>query len=162
MNQNDKLDFDWVFWFQWVMATTLGWVLGGIMVPTLGFLISGVGIGFFQWMILSGRIRRPWRWAIATIPGWFIGWILGIYLLPLELDLFSGMILGLSTGISQWLLLRNEVKLAWWWIIFSVVGWTSGLTLLPGLLTTGIAAGIFTGICLVLLLEHSKKIPELA
>lgn len=153
MNLRDGFQFDWVFWFQWVMATTLGWVLGGIL-STLGFLISGVGIGFFQWMILSGRISKPWRWALVTIPGWFIGWVLGIYLLPDDMNLLAGIILGLATGISQWLILRKVVNYSWWWIIFSVIGWVSGLYLLPGLLMTGIIAGIFTGICIILLLEQ--------
>jgi len=62
MLDQNKFTFDWVLWFQWMMATTLGWFLGGILVPGIGLLTSGIGIGVFQSFILVGWFERSWRW----------------------------------------------------------------------------------------------------
>ena len=61
-------------------------------------------------------------------------------------------------GIAGWIVLRRQVHWAGWWIMLSIVGWTTGLALLPGFLSTGATAGALTGIALVFLLGNPKKL----
>lgn len=138
------------------MAVTWGWLLGGFILPGLTIVISGFMIGVFQWLVLQGRIVRPWHWIVATSIGWTAGYFFAFFMLPQELETLTGMTIGLTTGIAQWMVLRREFHWAGWWIIFSVIGWTTGLTLLPGVMLTGTMAGALTGIALEVLLRHPK------
>jgi hypothetical protein len=52
------------------------------------------------------------------------------------------------------MVLRRELHWAGWWIIFSIMGWTTGLTLFPGLMLTGTLAGLLTGLALEILSRH--------
>jgi hypothetical protein len=148
--------FDWVLWFQWIMATALGWILGRFLLPNLAIVAIGVALGILQWLVLQHRIQNAWRW----IPATFLGWVLGSTLIlaaPSQgVDFFAGMILGITIGVAQWLILRREVHWAGWWIVINVVAWTTGMALLPGLLSTGAMAGALTGIALELLLRYPK------
>jgi hypothetical protein len=153
------LSFDWALWFQWIMATTLGWISGGLFLSGIPLIASGVAAGILQWLVLQGRLVRPWRWVLASAAGWIAGYLLTLFFLPAELDFLSGIILGLSVGLAQWPLLRAELHWSGWWVVFSVVGWTTGLNLLPGFLLTGISAGVFTGLALEILLRTPKPKP---
>jgi len=150
------LSFDWALWFFWIMATTLGWLLGNLILPGLAIVTAGILVGIFQWLVVQGRVIRPWRWALATVAGWSIGYLLAFFGIPPELEIFEGAVIGLSTGIAQWTILRREVHWAGWWIIFSIIGWTTGLTLFPGILLTGTMAGALTGFALEILLRYPK------
>jgi hypothetical protein len=153
------LSFNWALWFFWIMATTLGWLFGGLILPGLAIVTSGILVGIFQWLVLQGRILRPWRWIVATSLGWVAGYLISFYALPEELQ---GIVIGLTTGFAQWTVLRGTVQWSGWWIVFSVIGWTTGLTLLPGILLTGTMAGAFTGIPLEILLRfpNAKATPS--
>lgn len=150
------LSFDWAFWFYWIVATTLGWVSGGLFFPGIALLASGVTAGVFQWFVLQHRIHQPVRWVIATAAGWIPGYFIVLLGIPAELDIFYGVVLGLLVGAAQWLVLRQELHWAGWWIAFSIIGWTTGLVLLPGFLLTGIMAGALTGLALEILLRDPK------
>ncbi|HMB22930.1 MAG TPA: hypothetical protein VKP08_08885, partial [Anaerolineales bacterium] len=103
-----------------------------------------------------GRVSRPWLWIITTTIGWTAGYLITFYLLPSELGSLTGMVIGLAAGIAQWIILRRELHWAGWWIVFSTIGWTTGLNLIPGIFSTGIMAGTLTGICLEVLLRSPK------
>ena len=133
--------FDWVLWFQWMMATTVGWFLGGILVPGIGLLTSGIGIGIFQSLILIDRFERSWRWMIVTVIGWSIGWLINLVSVPEQDYAMNGIALGITTGLAQWFIMKNETQLSFWWIIVTAVGWMSGIALFPGLILPGIVAG---------------------
>jgi uncharacterized membrane protein YccC len=138
------------------MATTVGWALGRFLLPNLAWIIIGIGLGVMQSLALQHRIPRAWRWLIATAAGWTIGALLIPLFSGEGQEFIVGMILGLTTGICQWVILRKEVNLAGWWIVMMVVGWTSGLALLPGILLTGVIAGGVTGFALELLLRTPR------
>ena len=150
------LSFDWALWFFWIMASTWGWLLGGLILPGVTMIIAGILVGASQWLVLQGRFDRPWRWIVATSFGWIAGYFITLLMLPQELETLTGMIIGLTTGIAQWMILRREFHWAGWWIIFSTIGWITGLTLLPGILLTGTMAGALTGLCLEILLRNPK------
>lgn len=158
-SRNSTRSFDWSLWFLWTMATTVGWVLGRFLLPSLAWIIIGIGLGVMQSLALQHRIPRTWRWLIATAAGWTIGALLIPPFNAEGQEFIVGMILGLTTGFCQWLILRKEVNLAGWWIVIMLVGWTSGLALLPGILLTGVIAGAVTGFGLELLLRVPKQKP---
>jgi hypothetical protein len=149
--------FDWALWFQWIMATTIGWVIGRFLLPNLAIVTIGIALGVMQWLVLQHRIKNARRWIVATIAGWIVGSTLVLGSIPIGLDILASMLIGGTTGISQWIVLRNEIRWSGWWVVMSVVGWTSGLTLLPGLFLTGTIAGLITGTALILLIRYPKK-----
>jgi hypothetical protein len=153
------LSFDWTLYFFWIMATTLGWLIGGFILPGLSLVASGVLVGLFQWLVLQGHISRPWRWTAATFLGWTAGYILMFFAVPQGFEMLNGVVIGLTTGIAQWMILRDEVHWAGWWIIFSIIGWVTGLTLLPGVMLTGTISGALTGLALEILLRNPKRGP---
>jgi hypothetical protein len=67
-----------------------------------------------------------------------LGWVLA-GVLPSE---FALVATGLVIGVLQWVVLRQYLRQAGWWIVFSALGWTAGwgiiITLIPpqlGILT---------------------------
>lgn len=155
MDVHRSKSFDWAFWFFWIMATTWGWILGGFLVAGIALLITGLAVAILQWLVLKQRIGRSWRWISVTGIGWAAGWVLVVAALP-EFDFMHGLVLGAATGLAQWTVLRREVYWAGWWIVISTIAWTTGLTLLPGALTSGVIPGALTGIALELLLRNPK------
>jgi hypothetical protein len=150
------LSFDWALLFFWMMATTLGWFMGGFILSGLSFVISGFLVGIFQWLVLLGRIRTPWRWVLVTTLGWTVGYLITFFGIPSQFEFVNGLVIGLTTGLAQWVVLRREVHWAGWWIVFSIIGWITGLTLFPGAMLSGTMAGIMTGLALEILLRNPK------
>lgn len=158
MPEKNILSFDWALWFLWIMATTLGWILGRFLLPNLAFVTIGIGLGILQWFVLQHRMRKAWRWIIVTTLGWILGSTLILALLPDGMEFLAGVILGITTGTAQWLILRSEVYWAGWWIIINVVAWTTGMALLPGVMLTGVMAGVITGLAIALLIRYPKPL----
>lgn len=151
--------FDWGFWFFWMMATSVGWILGRFVLPNLSLIVIGFSIGTMQWFVLQSRIPRAWRWILVTAIGWAAGSILIIPFRTEGFEIIVGSIIGLSTGISQLMVLRNEVFFSGWWLLVMLIAWTSGIALFPGILLTGVVVGIITGIGLELLFRNPKPKP---
>jgi hypothetical protein len=149
---------DWALWFYWIMATSVGWLLGSLLFSGIPVVISGVAVAAFQWAVLYKRIHKAWRWVIVSSLGWIAGYILLVVIFKTYFNLLSGPILGGAVGVAQWLILRKEVDWSGWWIVFSALAWTTGLTLMPGLLTSGALPGALTGLTLVVLFKFSPKI----
>jgi len=148
---------DWAFWFYWIMATTLGWLAGSLFFSGIPIVVSGVAIAVFQWSVLFKRIQKAWRWLIYSTVGWIVGYVLFVVFFSRNMEILAGVIMGGVLGIFQWFILRKEVSWAGWWIIFSISGWTTGLVLMPGLLTSGTLPGALTGILLVILFKYSSS-----
>ncbi|NLF12894.1 MAG: hypothetical protein GX597_13980 [Anaerolineaceae bacterium] len=149
--------FDAALWFLWIMATTLGWLLGSLLFTNLALVPAGVGVAAMQSFVLHHRIPRAWRWFLATSTVWLVVSTLLLAMVPAPLQgLVGGVILGPTLGLAQWLLLRHEVLWAGWWIVVSTMAWITGLALLPGILSTGALAGAITGVALTLLLHYPK------
>lgn len=146
---------DWALLFYWIMATTMGWLLGTIFFNGIPVIISGVAIAALQWAVLYRRIQNAWRWAILSSLGWIIGYILFVVFFSTPMGFMFGPVMGGTVGTVQWVLLRKEVDWAGWWIIISILAWTTGLTIMPGLLTSGSLPGTLTGLTLVILFGFS-------
>lgn len=148
---------DWALWLYWIMATTLGWLAGSLLFNGIPIVTSGVVIAGLQWAVLYKRIQKAWRWAIFSSLGWIAGYIFFVVFFPANLGFLLGPVMGSVAGSVQWFLLRKEVDWAGWWIIISIMAWTTGLTLIPGLLTSGSLPGALTGFTLVILFRYSSS-----
>ena len=156
MKDTKSETMDWAFWFYWIMATTLGWLAGILFLSAIQIVISGVAIAALQWTVLYKRIQKAWRWAIYSSLGWIVGYILFVLFFPAHMGFLLGPVLGGIIGVVQWLILRKELDWAGWWTIVSILAWTTGLTVMPGLLTSGALPGALTGLTLVILFRYSE------
>lgn len=161
------------FFNRWVIATTLGWLLGLVLTLILAvgwgllggqaqFMIGismGAGVGYMQHRHLEDWIDRPLRWLWISIAGMgapFIFWDIGTYagfgsLFSLPACVLAG---GLLTGILQLDLLRERMDRAVWWVLASTAGWAPpvaaiaihDLDLAPGFFDTAfLIAGLLFG-----------------
>lgn len=156
MTERNTSQFDWFLLFQWMVVTTLGWFLGQALFPHLAFVTTGLGIGILQWMVLQHHIDKAWRWIVACTLGWTAGWVLVFIAVPAEFEFLLGPVVGATLGTAQWLVLRGEIRWAGWWIVVNILAWTTGLTLLPGILLSGLMPSTLTGITLELLLRNPR------
>jgi hypothetical protein len=148
---------DWTLWFYWIMATTAGWIIGQLFFSGIPIVISGAAISALQSAVLYKRIHKVWRWGVLSIIGWTAGYVLCVVLFSANADLMVGPFVGAAVGIAQWFLLKNEFDWAGWWIMISLLAWTSGLVIMPGLFTSGALPGALTGLTLVILFRFSSK-----
>ena len=76
--------------------------------------------------------------------------------------LFIGFIIGGSVGLAQWLVVRQQVHYAGWWILANVIGLDLTLLIFNGhftnLLTPNLIPAIVTGFVLWLWLEKLSQI----
>lgn len=161
MSDRNAVRFDWFLWFLWIMATAWGWIVGRILFPAVAVYLvaAGVGVAVFQWLVLQRRMNRSWRWPVYTAAGWGVGALLALAAGEFDAGFLSGLLLGTTTGIAQWLILRRGVRWAGWWIPISAAGWSTGLSMALALLLAGVVAGAMTGIALVLLLGYPRRSP---
>lgn len=139
---------------------------------TNGFLglIEGLLLGLFQWVALRRRIRRALAWVPATSLGFGLGlvafWALFVVItgdqLPkgnpmewaFEVGLLRSGLIGLVTGLTQWLVLRRQFRGHGWWVpmmvLASLGAWFSQWFLSEGL--AFVILGAVTGIPLTLML----------
>jgi hypothetical protein len=152
MPDDQDTSIGWDFWFQWVLASTIGvavlfalifavaMLVGAIVggeaedkVPFVPFV--GLSFGIMQWLILRRYMPRAGWWVLAST----LGWILGFGILALA-DKFAENLVtsaiqpevsalvfflaaGALVGILQWLVLRRHMLQAGWWVLANVVGW---------------------------------------
>jgi hypothetical protein len=152
--------FEWTTWVQWILATTLGWIVGLAIFNEFGV---GLGVGVAQWLVLRRLGPTTVWWTFGSAAGWIAGWVIIVsgFLLPPGVtglnSVLSGLILGTTTGIGQWLVLRRLVYGAGWWIFASIVGWTVGLTGIGGTSLVGAIVGALTGFMLDFLLRDLRE-----
>lgn len=132
--------------------------------------IVGLLTGALQYGLLRRYLPRMGWWVAATAGGWLIGvflilipgWLHWPYSL-LSLDL-AFIVLGLSIGLGQWLVLRRRLPRAGWWIAANGAGW--GLLALIvdgnsinqyGLFTLGFFPASVTALMLALLMNQVQR-----
>jgi hypothetical protein len=136
---------------RWVLANTLGWILGVVLVialamiwgsvfPEAQFMVGigmGAGVGLMQRRALKADLEAPGRWLWASIVG------LGSPFIVLDLADLAGVrssysllvcaLFGsLLVGAYQSRLLRPRRGRTLWWIPACAVGWglpVAGMTL---------------------------------
>jgi hypothetical protein len=169
-NKNQSTSsFDWALFYYWLMATTVGWVLGWLVLPAIAVVTAGVGAGVMQCFVLFRQIPRAWRWILATAIGWLAGLAIVIPLVPPGFGFLSGAVMGATVGTAQWYLLRRHYHLAGWWVVVSILAWSTALSIapasgsnaLPPLVLSGVMPAVVTGITLGLLLNYPKPPEEI-
>ena len=133
-------------------------------IPLVGLLT-----GALQYGLLRRYLPRMGWWVLATLGGWVLGvllilisgWLNFWTYESFDIDL-AFIVLGLSIGVGQWLLLRRRLSRAGWWIVASVAGWVL-LGLITGdsldqfgLLLMGFLPACVTAAMLALLLNQSQ------
>jgi hypothetical protein len=94
-------------------------------VPLVGLLT-----GVLQYGLLRRYLPRMGWWVLATFGGWLLGlllilmygWFNSWTYESFDMD-FVFIVLGLSIGGGQWLVLRHRLSKAGWWIGANVLGW---------------------------------------
>ena len=100
------------------------------------FLFGGIGLvmGVLQGALLRRLSVRWGWWTIATVVGAMLPFIAGPLLVtgrtvgPLwDIDRVRGALtlslVGITLGVAQWVVLRDKVRGAGWWIPITVAGW---------------------------------------
>lgn len=130
--------------------------------------IVGLFIGLLQYGLLRRYLPHMGWWVLVTIGGWVLGALLIIISVWLkfwtyesfEIDL-ALILMGLSIGVGQWLLLRRRLSRAGWWVGANVLGWglvglISGDSLDQfGLLALGFLPACVTVMILALLMKRA-------
>ena len=151
-----RTTIDWAIWLQWILVTTVGWMLGITLGGEIG---AGVFVGLAQWVVLRRYFSQAWWWIIASGLGWIAGWAIitsGLLVPPGGgpfTAIVSGAVFGLTMGVTQWIVLRRWTKFAGLWILLSIPGWTIGLIGLLGSILAGAAVGVITGFAFDFLLR---------
>lgn len=160
------------FWLQWLLATSLGWAIGGVALSVcigglgdqLGNVVGDAALGLMagitQWLILRQWLEKAEWWILASAGGFLLAAGVGEYLLQPTLgENMGGLLLtiglGLVPGILQWLFLRRQVARAGWWALASTVlvfisflagvATVSGTRMQVGTLAFGAVVGIAGG-----------------
>ena len=168
-------------WLWWVLASLVGWALGGpvgVNVGSLGSLIltgylavagGGLVAGGLQSLVLRRQVWGSSWWVLVShikasgVAGVVIsvvsivvdpdvGWVVGVGLF------------GTVLGTLQWVVLRRYVTGAGWWVVASTLGWVLGGAATAivgparaeyvGWAVLGAVYGVVTGCALVWLLRR--------
>jgi hypothetical protein len=124
--------------------------------------VAGASIGIAQWLVLRRQVSRSGWWVLLSSLGFAVGWLVDVETTGVVGDASTGVMVGASVGIAQWLVLRRQVSQAGWWVLASSVGFTVTFAVLaagvlPGVgITFGVFAayGAVTGAVLVWLLRQ--------
>ena len=190
-------------WLAWFLASLIGYALGmflgasvayglfdrdtfdGTMGLTLGIVMGTIG-GFAQWVVLRERFAGAGWWILASALGFATVFSMGGTVRPNENPAMIGVKMaiafGVVTGIPQWMILRQKVVRAGWWVLASVLGLLVGefgfplsiavsaatnnesLSMLAVAFVFAAGYGAVTGAVLVWLLNQSSssKVEDLA
>ena len=141
-------------------------------------LIDGLLLGLFQWIAIKRKLIAARIWILATSLGFALGfitfWSLIILFVPdrsvlggpgewgFGMGLLDGILTGTTLGFAQWLVLRNKVAKAEWWVPTTIVGmvvaWLVRWYINP--ITSFAVLGVISGIVLTILLFRNEKRSE--
>lgn len=137
------------FWWQWAIATGLGfwislyWVEVGEK-PDIGILEGAIGgaiVGLLQWLVLQRHYPRAHRWGLVSGLLWAIlggsglgamGWVAPRtekITLRLLYGLVSGAQVGTLLGLGKWLTLYPKSRQAGRWMLVHALCWAIALAL---------------------------------
>lgn len=156
MREETKYSFNWTAWVTWVLITTIGWLIGWVF---LGELWIGLALGAGQWLLLRSRLDHDYWWIPASLVGWAIGHLAVLNLVPVDLREWAGLPIGLTLGVAQWIVLRDEMPHSIWWIVVNGLGWLLAMTGVLGGSLVGAVAGAITGIAAALLVDIKDGLP---
>ncbi len=128
----------WGLGLSWVLACTVAWGVGGTVGVALGrpgdiivagyvaVVLGGILAGVLQWLVLRPLVAGAHWWVLASIVAVaLVGVVVfGVGLVNVDVGWVVGVALfGTVVGVLQWLVLRDQVARAGWWVLASTVGW---------------------------------------
>jgi hypothetical protein len=128
---------------QWVVANIVGWLVGFAACEALKSIVTtvfvdglviGTSLGLAQWLVLRRRIAPVGWWVVFSIIGFGLGKALSEAVAPTTPALLgyglSGALIGATVGLAQWLILRQHVSRAAWWVPATILAWVAGWSLI--------------------------------
>lgn len=133
------------------LATALFYALG---IAALSAAIEGTAVGGLQWLVLRRVIPAldGRRYIVATALGAFVAWVLGMVPstvlsagaeaagdagsaaafdpslgLQMLMAVGMGLALGPFLGVPQWVVLRQHLPRAGWWVAANATAWALGM-----------------------------------
>ena len=133
-----------------------------VLLPLVGLLT-----GILQYILLRRYLPHMGWWVAATFLGWLMPFIIGFIISPFLapsastfLVMLGMLLIGATIALPQWLMLRQRVLHASWWLLAYGLGWWMvGLLNLvtsdpfPVLMAIAFMPAITTGIVCWLLLD---------
>jgi hypothetical protein len=105
------------------------------------FPVIGLLTGFLQYLLLRRYLSHMTWWIAATLLGWLTPFVVGSLVINLlgmnnsTVSIMTGLLMiGAVIAVSQWWVLRRQVRYAYWWIPAYGIGW--GLAGLFSLVTS--------------------------
>jgi hypothetical protein len=100
-----------ILWKQWAGATVTGFVVGGILGTSVGYIAVYPIVFVLFWMHLLGlRLCGNNQGS-------------GIVCIVSAAALAGVITVGAVVGVAQWLVLRRVIRRSKWWILASTLGW---------------------------------------
>lgn len=134
----------WLIWNIVADMSLVVFVVGFVYAPDIPIPLVLVGIslvvGMIQWLAFIPRIKHSYWWILATALGWFVAEFSFIFYIwaaedawpTIDFDSIAWYILilvgataGAVIGLLQWLVMWRQVRGAGWWILGSVLGWST-------------------------------------
>jgi hypothetical protein len=123
------------FLLRWIGLTTLAYTLAyGVgqlftlasATETISWLLQGLVLGGFVGVV-QGPLLRPYGisrrfWFLTTL----VGLLPAIYItenIGTTSGLVAGALVGLLLGLTQWAVLRTQVRHAGYWLMITLIGW---------------------------------------
>jgi len=159
---------EWQVLLIWTGAVVMGLTSGMFLYAITDELLIGAGamgllIGWMQMLVLTlQRARVGWLWVLNSTLA-FVTWGMALPIFG-QINLLSGLALGVLVGLLQGLSLRKHVEQSLWWAPANVAGWTIGLglylpvtqwtgTWLIGIAVAGLLAGALLAVAISWLLR---------
>ncbi|NER95538.1 MAG: hypothetical protein F6J86_17135 [Symploca sp. SIO1B1] len=128
------------------------------------FIIWGTVTGMMQWSVLRRHLYQADWWVSATVAGCMIaGHPLINYADNAVIVIVYSVLFGIMPGMMQWLVLRQQVYQAGWWILASFMGYgvpfalfeTESNGLIFGVVLF-IMLAVMSGVVMTWLLRHPR------
>jgi len=156
----DRLQPGRGFMVRWVVASAIGLFVGftiyfmlvvgftpeqGFILKTLISAVSGVilgtAVGGAQLFVLRNEVSGMNRWMVANLIGGVVGGVLAFPVadavgdaMGFNMAVFAGsIVLGLSLGLAQMVILREHLSGSGWWVLAHAAGIPLGWALGRGL-----------------------------
>jgi hypothetical protein len=152
-------------WLQWVAANALGLAAGmalfGVLDDTVGELgdtgdaiahlgglpLAATVFGLCQWLILRRYAQRSAWGIVGAAIGLTLGYLGGFLIADGGADFVVGFaLMGIGSGLVQWLVLRQRYMRSGWWAAASGAGFTIGAVVAVGIAVAGLGDRLGSGI----------------
>jgi hypothetical protein len=134
---------EWSLGIRWVVATTIGWVIGFAICAWFKAFFEGISgdgavigvcVGTLQAIAVRGRVKHTGWWIAASVVGFVIGKFAAEAIANSVAGAggfaLGGLAIGIALGASQWLVLRRQVVQAELWIPATALAWAVGWSII--------------------------------